>query len=174
MHRCLFKQLTQTPAGLVEKVASAVHNISLSHPFTVPLQWVQGHQMAWWHTEQPDRSTSSFRVAPGARVTAGGVGLKFLLLWIDCLCLRSCYCFVSSMSVVGLQLAHWGCHYHSFWTWLLLKPLTKRPNINNQLRSPVSNTREAWKCVLPSCLGGRALAGRLDGPGQENQGHRRG
>ena len=115
----------------------SVHNISLSHPFTVPLQWVQGHQMAWWHTEQPDRSTSSFRVAPGARVTAGGVGLKFLLLWIDCLCLRSCYCFASSMSVVGLRLAHWGCHYHSFWTWLLLKPLTKRPNINNQLRSPV-------------------------------------
>lgn len=46
MHRCLFKQLTQTPAGLVEKVASAVHNISLSHPFTVPLQWVQGH-LTW-------------------------------------------------------------------------------------------------------------------------------
>ena len=130
--------------------------------------------MAWWHTEQPDRSTSSFRVAPGARVTAGGVGLKFLLLWINCLCLRSCYGFVSSIIAVGLQLAHWGCHYHSFWTWLLLKRLTKRPNINNHLRSPVSNTREAWKCVLPSCLGGRALAGRLDGPGQENQGHKRG
>lgn len=89
---------------------------------------------------------------------------------------RWCYCFVSSMSVVGLQLAHWGCHYHSLWTWLLLKPSQNDPisTINCAHHSPVSNTREAWKCVLPSCLGGRALAGRLDGPGQENQGQKRG
>ena len=172
MHRCLFKQLTQTLAGLVEKVAS-VYTISPFHILSPSLssgsrvtKWLDGilsnltvqHLAFGWRL---------VLVSPQVELASSFCSFS---LWTDCLCLRSCYCFVSSMSVVGLQLAHWGCHYHSFWTW----PLTKRPNINNHLRSPVSNTLEAWKCVLPSCLGGRALAGRLDGPGQENQGHKRG